>query len=591
VTARAIKWIASLKLTVAALVLIAAACASGTLVVQRLSTEEYVELYGALGARAVSALRLADVYHSAWFAALLGVFCANLVACSVSRLLKPGRSRWFLVTHASVVVIIAGTCVDLLWQVQGLAVLKPGRSVDEMLVDSYVRGDDGSLGWTRRPVKLPFTMELKDFRAEPNAPRIQIAAHGEEGTVVTLNADEAVRVPGTEVDVRLVKLLADVQEGREVCKRDTPGAEPFGPAVNVELEAEEGRWRGWLAPRDPGRYQVFLPEIGIAMRAFEIPPGEAEADALQVLLKMAAQPTLAFILDQVAWEAPARNGNSLRLGKSAYQVNIHEVRADYKNPESLTPANPAACYSVTGPQGEGPLRWVFALYPDFDSTHGGQVACPEVRAEFRALSENAAWFLLGGREPVCIGRTGGREPGRMEPGEDGRIALPGMGAAIRLQTYEREITMRRGFFRMTGMQVLRTAALQLEVGGPNGKSKVWLRSWGAKPVHVAGLSMAIAPGWPSVRQYSSDVALRSEDGTERVGTVSVNDPLGVAGYSLFQSGYDQERGEYSIIQVVREPGLPIVYAGFALLCLGVTVSMLRRFARFGSRDAAEGNPR
>lgn len=51
--------------------------------------------------------------------------------------------------------------------------------------------------------------------------------------------------------------------------------------------------------------------------------------------------------------------------------------------------------------------------------------------------------------------------------------------------------------------------------------------------------------------------------------IRVNEPLHFDGYTFFQSTYDTEALSWSGLQVVKDPGVPIVYAGFILLMLGL----------------------
>jgi len=56
-------------------------------------------------------------------------------------------------------------------------------------------------------------------------------------------------------------------------------------------------------------------------------------------------------------------------------------------------------------------------------------------------------------------------------------------------------------------------------------------------------------------------------------TTSVNHPCFCKGYLIYQSDYDHIDGEYSIIRLVRDPWLPIVFLGMALLALGAVLSL------------------
>ena len=51
--------------------------------------------------------------------------------------------------------------------------------------------------------------------------------------------------------------------------------------------------------------------------------------------------------------------------------------------------------------------------------------------------------------------------------------------------------------------------------------------------------------------------------------IEVNHPLHFGGYHFYQSSYDDKAGQYTVLQVVSDTGLYVVYAGYWMLCLGV----------------------
>ena len=76
----------------------------------------------------------------------------------------------------------------------------------------------------------------------------------------------------------------------------------------------------------------------------------------------------------------------------------------------------------------------------------------------------------------------------------------------------------------------------------------------------------------SPRQFTS--ALRIDG--QRMET-SVNHPCTYRGYTLFQDSYDRQAGRYSVLQVVRDPWLPVVYLGMMLLALGSVLLLLGKW--------------
>jgi hypothetical protein len=58
-------------------------------------------------------------------------------------------------------------------------------------------------------------------------------------------------------------------------------------------------------------------------------------------------------------------------------------------------------------------------------------------------------------------------------------------------------------------------------------------------------------------------------GREEAKVVSVNAPITVSGWTFYQSNYDPRDPTYSGLEAVRDPGIPWVFAGFLLVCVGV----------------------
>lgn len=127
----------------------------------------------------------------------------------------------------------------------------------------------------------------------------------------------------------------------------------------------------------------------------------------------------------------------------------------------------------------------------------------------------------------------------------------------------------------------RNPALQvafLEDGKPRGGS--WLFAF-HPGMHQEDLPLeAVYEYRPApVKQYVSRVAILDGTGSgRRTGELWVNRPLRHAGWTLYQSGYDPEDEKISILEAARDPGVPLVYGGFALLMAGLTAGFLRRRA-------------
>jgi ResB-like family len=71
-----------------------------------------------------------------------------------------------------------------------------------------------------------------------------------------------------------------------------------------------------------------------------------------------------------------------------------------------------------------------------------------------------------------------------------------------------------------------------------------------------------------VKAFISHVTARQGSATDRR-SIAVNDPMTFAGWTLYQVNYNPEDPSYSGLEAVYDPGVAWVFAGFALISLGV----------------------
>jgi cytochrome c biogenesis protein len=96
----------------------------------------------------------------------------------------------------------------------------------------------------------------------------------------------------------------------------------------------------------------------------------------------------------------------------------------------------------------------------------------------------------------------------------------------------------------------------------------------AAPVGMDYLFQLDSYSSPKPMSISSTVDI-SRGGTDLMrGVVAVNQPLKFEGLSIYQTshGSDPEGKAYTGYQIVRDPGLPLVWAGFVLLLAGLSIS-------------------
>lgn len=69
-------------------------------------------------------------------------------------------------------------------------------------------------------------------------------------------------------------------------------------------------------------------------------------------------------------------------------------------------------------------------------------------------------------------------------------------------------------------------------------------------------------------EYISDLEVIEDGKTVKKHRLEVNKPLHHNGYYFYQSSYDDQEFAYTILSVTSDLGYPLVFAGYALICLG-----------------------
>jgi len=83
---------------------------------------------------------------------------------------------------------------------------------------------------------------------------------------------------------------------------------------------------------------------------------------------------------------------------------------------------------------------------------------------------------------------------------------------------------------------------------------------------------------PRLKRLWVDLAVQQNSATVAEGTSEVNGPFPWGGLYFYntQTGKDADGAPFAGIQIVRDPGRPLVFAGFAVMGLGAVLSYLRR---------------
>jgi hypothetical protein len=258
-----VETLASVRFAVLIVALIAVACAAGTLVPQGSEAARYLEAHPEAAQRfaVFEAVGLTAVYTSWWFIGLLFVLSASVLACSSKRFSALLRTSGFarrrclgsLLTHMSILLILAGGIVRGVWGVKGYVELREGRPVTEFLTDKGAR-------------PLPAALRLNRFEVETDQPKDQEPAsrllvrwpekNVEVDLAVLLNQPQSVPSgpdgSGEAFSIEVLKYEPDFLVDPETGTVGSRSTEPRNPAILVAVNGADYHNHTWLFSRFPG---------------------------------------------------------------------------------------------------------------------------------------------------------------------------------------------------------------------------------------------------------------------------------------------------------------------------------------------------
>jgi hypothetical protein len=132
-------------------------------------------------------------------------------------------------------------------------------------------------------------------------------------------------------------------------------------------------------------------------------------------------------------------------------------------------------------------------------------------------------------------------------------------------------------------------AILLAVNGPDYENQFWLfakypefgmhgasgKTSKSLPLRLRYDNHAAAKPRPAIsgpiKSFRSTLKIIESGQAVATRQVEVNSPFRYRGYTFYQSGYNPQDLSWTSLQVVRDPGVPVVYAGFALMIGGLFV--------------------
>lgn len=248
---RVLSLLSSLKFALSVIVLIAAACIAGTVIPQGGQFEALIEKHPGAHPfmQAMSVLGLTRVFYTWWFVTLLCVLAASLSICTWRRYVMIGKTAGAakarvigsFVTHVSLLLVLAGGVVRVVWSQKGTIQFHEGQSVER------VESPDGAFG-------LPFSVRLVKFELEfyqkpvatPEAQIGMLQVRWPERSLraefpVTLAAAHPLTLPGAPegaepaFTVEAIRYLPDFAIDSQSGEAQSRSDNPNNPAIQVRV--------------------------------------------------------------------------------------------------------------------------------------------------------------------------------------------------------------------------------------------------------------------------------------------------------------------------------------------------------------------
>ncbi len=558
----------SVKLAVVIILVMVVACIIGTVILQEKTLDEYTARYGYGLATFFKVTQLNNVFHSYWFSFLLLLMCANLICCTIKRWRNTILQTGFVLTHISIVLILTGGVVKLQLGIKGGVNVYEGKSVDYFLTQIINR--QGKIDYIKK--SLPFTIVLDDFILEKNEPKFQLVSYvksKDRQKVLEAVIGKRQKVPGSDYKIKVLDYIPDAELKQEpINTSDTPE----NPAAFVKLfGSEKITAEGWLLAYGHNSYDDRKQNIRIEYNWY---PSQQEFDNAVNSIGT-TQAKLSIAVSGKSFDFPLELNKTFKIEGTDYSVRFLQYVLNYgdRRPlEEQLPDNPAAQIEING--AEGPeTRWVFEKFPDWEKMHPSKYkdlkfTCDGIANSY--MAKNTVKVLQSSEGKKTIVYIKDRRIVEAYPWElEKKYTIGDTGHQVMVANYFPSFDFKKEVVKKSDQ--IGTPAVFVEMEGPNGKVSDWIFSNTQYATWYSDNNLALVyeSTGESVKHFISNLRILDNGKTVAEKSIKVNDPLEYNGYVIYQSSYDPEAGNYSGLQIVKDPGIPIVYTGFGILCFGV----------------------
>jgi hypothetical protein len=517
------------------------------------------------------------IYDATWFHAILALIAANTLLAIVVRWPIERRQIGFVVTHLSILVILAGAVITGIAGDRGTVTLLEGESTDRFAAED--------------PVLMLVAAGESDGPSVP----LKFA------TDKPLDGNDLGTLQRDGVTARIVRYYPDARLSTMKDDNPTPSL-----AVEVTVQADDAAGTAWV----PAGRRTKVGPMLVALREVQSLAAVETARAEAAQASADAKAYLEITVNDQAYPiALAPNiGQTVPIGDSGYAVEINayyrdaKVRGGRLVDASNKVVNPAAEVHIVR-DGVRDRRRTFAFVPGMGG--GAGRTFPDVDVALKGIQANAAdadviLFALpgGAMHALCV-------PGTADP-TDAPVTLgtpldtPWSNVSVIVNRRYDHARIARGMEPVIPPRGEKAEpAVDVEVTYEGQSEIVAVRRYTSNPIPLTGnryrleyrhplrplgfqltlekFMMGTYPGSQAPLSYASRVRIQTPDGRTLGGKVEMNAPLVYGGYTLFQTSYGDRGSRWmSTLSVVHDPGMWVVFVGYGTATLGMIIVLVTR---------------
>ena len=528
---------------------------------------------------------LAMFYRSWWFTALLALIFVNVAAATLARYPFSKALVGFVVTHASILVILIGALVTSWFGIDGMLGINEGQTEDHLRDRKHI-----VLKVLNQSDKTDSTLDL-----DSNVYRGFQTVNDPEGPVLSLGS----------VQAAVTQFFPDSEWVRQVTEDEDPR---LGPAIEVSLSASGHDEPTWVFARHAAAVEGVNIALRSASNAAELErllndPATNQSDSIGSL-KVACGGT--------NYEIPVADctEKAVSVGDTGYMVRVLRylphatVGSDNRLVNaSAQPENPAVEVELASST-EMETRICFARFPGFQ--HGGQTI-EDVEITFVAADHAGPGTpveVIAGPEGKLYARFSREGVPRItqELILGTPVDTPWLGRKFAVLRHVARARVDWSLEQLAPVREERIPAIKVVLSEADDSSEMWLQEHRPRRVTFGGQAYELAytnrqiplgfsvtlnrfrigtyPGGNRPRSFESHVTiLDPTTAREQDQIISMNHPAECGGFTLYQSSYNILEGQTtSYLTVSRDPGRPIVFVGYIALMIGMVLVLATRLA-------------